>query len=430
MKVTISMFIYCLCSLTSLHAQQTQVSKLAILSDVHVMAPELLPQPGKAFDKYINADRKMLAESVELLDSAVAEVLRSGAQVVLMPGDLTKDGEYVSHRLLREHCLKTLEKQGIRVFVIPGNHDINNPHASVYQGDTAIRTRSVSPAEFAEIYHNFGYGEAIARDDHSLSYVVQLDPHTRLLALDACRYEDNDFGKNTCVTGGRLKKTTMEFIRQQMEDAKRHNCKVLTMMHHGLVAHWSLQPKIMGDYLIDDWKRNARKLARLGIRFVFTGHFHAQDIATLKAGKHLISDIETGSTVSYPHAFRIVELDGGTFKVSTRKIRQLGTVTGGVTALEQRSANYAKSAIETLTDQMMVKKVPLEPRQEAAQVLGQAYLMHLAGDERPSAAYWTRLRAATKKLRRYSWKYSLLLHYVAKSLIHDHSADNETTLSW
>ena len=34
-----------------------------------------------------------------------------------------------------------------------------------------------------------------------------------LLAIDACRYDENDYVKNRCVTGGRIKPATEEFIR-------------------------------------------------------------------------------------------------------------------------------------------------------------------------------------------------------------------------
>ncbi|OYP43519.1 hypothetical protein [Prevotella sp. P4-119] len=52
-----------------LYAQQTQLKRITVVSDVHLMAPSLLRHKGSAFDSYIANDRKMLVESTELLDS-------------------------------------------------------------------------------------------------------------------------------------------------------------------------------------------------------------------------------------------------------------------------------------------------------------------------------------------------------------------------
>ena len=49
--------------------------KMAIISDLHVMAPELLVNEGAAFERYLNQDRKMLRESLEILDTLVNDIL-------------------------------------------------------------------------------------------------------------------------------------------------------------------------------------------------------------------------------------------------------------------------------------------------------------------------------------------------------------------
>ena len=47
---------------------------------------------------------------------------------------------------------------------------------------------AVSANEFAEIYNDFGYDEALSRDPASLSYTYDLGPDMRLLMLDSCQY--------------------------------------------------------------------------------------------------------------------------------------------------------------------------------------------------------------------------------------------------
>lgn len=50
----------------------------------------------------------------------------------------------------------------------------NNPNAAVYFGDEKTAADSVTPEEFYDIYHMYGYDQAISRDSASLSYVYQL----------------------------------------------------------------------------------------------------------------------------------------------------------------------------------------------------------------------------------------------------------------
>lgn len=408
-------------------AQSQPLHRMAIMSDVHLMAPQLLIHEGKAFDDYIANDRKMLVQSSELLDSVTEHVKEFHPQVVLITGDLTKDGERVSHELLVKRYLKPMEEQGIRVFVIPGNHDVNNPHAKVYDGEKTDRTTSVSAADFANIYKEYGYGEAIARDAHSLSYVVQLAPNVRLIAVDACEYENNNFDKDICVTAGRIKPETMDFVKRQTEEAHRQGADVLMMMHHGIVSHFNWQDKVMKEYLVDNWRKQAKQIAEMGIKVCFTGHFHAQDVSQ----KYGLTDMETGSTVSYPHPYRLIEVDGnkGTLSVRTEQVSELTSLKDSVETLQQKSERFANSALSSVMEHLVPKKVPTDIKQECGKVLGEAYAMHLAGDEHPTDDFKSRLKTATKHLKHYSWKWAFIMKKIGKYLSTDTGvADNNVTI--
>lgn len=410
-------------------AQTEPLKRMAIMSDVHLMAPELLKSEGKAFENYIVHDRKMLVQSPELLDSACTNVIKFHPQVILITGDLTKDGELVSHQLLVKRYLQPLRNQGIRVFVIPGNHDVNNPHAVIYDGDEAKRTSTVSKEDFARIYHNFGYGDAIAKDAYTLSYVVQLDPKTRLIAVDACEYENNDFGKNICVTAGRIKPETLRFIKQQADDAHHKGMEVMMMMHHGLVRHFVWQDRVMKEYLVDHWKKNAKKIAKMDIKVCFTGHFHAQDVSQ----KYHITDVETGSTVSYPHPYRLLEVDtnNGTLSIKTERIHELSTMKNDSESLLQKSERFANSALSSVADDMLPAKVPSDVKKECSEILGKAYAMHLAGDEQRDAAFNAKLKNAVKHLRRYSWKWAFIMKKIGKYLSKDTKpSDNNLVIQY
>lgn len=414
---------------SALYAQQMPLKRLAVISDVHLMAPSLLQNEGKAFDNYIANDRKMLVESSELLDSVSKHLIAYQPQIIFITGDLTKDGERISHQLLVDRYLKPLKAQGIRIYVVPGNHDVNNPHAKVYNGDNAQRTTTVSAKDFTHIYNDYGYGEALATDPNSLSYVVQLDDKTRLIAVDACRYEDNNFDKDICVTAGRIKPQTMDFIQAEAQKAHKLGMNVIMMMHHGIVSHFKWQDKIMKEYLVNNWKKDAKRLAQMGIKVCFTGHFHAQDISN----KYGLTDIETGSTVSYPHPYRLIDVDTDkqTLQIRTEKVESLTSMKDNKETLQQKSERFATSALSGVMETMVPKKVPDEVKKECAQVLGKAYAMHLAGDEHPSADFKSRLKAAVKRLKPYSWKWAFIMNKIGKHLSTDTGvADNNTSINY
>lgn len=306
-----------------------------VMSDIHVMSPELLVKEGSAFDSYLASDRKLLAESVDIFNAVTDSVLARKPQLVLIPGDLTKDGEKLSHQIVAAK-LKQLKDAGIQTLVIPGNHDINNPHACYFNEDNTEYAETVSRDEFAELYKDFGYGNNAVRDPYSLSYAVEPLKDLVVIGIDACRYEDNTFvkagaEKDECVTAGRIKPETLEWITKQAEKARNSGKQVIAFMHHNLVEHFNMQASIASPYVVDDAADIRQTLMDAGIHTVFTGHFHIQDIAmdynTEKTDS--IYDISTGSTVTYPCPFRLVSLNGdNTIMNITSKLIKSVTING------------------------------------------------------------------------------------------------------
>ena len=385
--------------------------KMAVISDVHLMAPSLLKQDGEALEAYIANDRKLLREGLQLVREASARILDEAPDVLLITGDLTKDGETVSHLYLRDSCLAPLRDAGIRIFVIPGNHDVNNPHAVEFDGDHTTRVPTPSAEEFAQIYSDYGYGDAIARDSHSLSYVAQLAPGLRILCLDACRYEDNSFEENSCITPGRLKKETLRFIKEQAKAARKGGQRMIAMMHHGAVRHWKWQTIVMGDYLVDNWRSVGSLLGRLGVDVVFTGHFHSHDIST----RGRLTDVETGSLVSYPAPMRFVKIDGDSMHIRTELLSGDGLSFPSGNSFEQEMLEYADGAMRGVVDGIIPEKVSRETKERCCAILAKAYTAHLLGDESVSEEDAAELKAAVKQLRRESCLYAFVLNRVGRN---------------
>lgn len=411
--------------LTPQPSDEPAAMSIIVVSDPHVMAPELLLNDGTAFADYIAGDRKMLRESPLLMEEATQKILAARPQYVFIAGDLTKDGEMVSHLILRDRYLKRLREAGISVFVVPGNHDVDNPHAVEYDGATTRRVATPDADGFAEIYSDYGYGAAIARDTASLSYVVQLDEATRLLCLDACEYEENSYEDNVCVTAGRLKEATIRFIEQQGRQAQRDDMRLLAMIHHGVVQHWTWQDKAMAEYLVDDWHNVAKTLERAGVEIAFTGHFHAQDIS--RRGD--LYDVETGSLVSYPSPMRTVTIDDDVATIHTEWLTGKCLNLDVGVSLEDYSRGYACDGITTIVNRLLPEETSDEVRADACAAVCEAYVAHLGGDEQMPAEKEATIKAVAAQIKPYSWKLAYIFSHIAKNLWNDlGESDNDIVI--
>ncbi len=276
--------------------------QIAVFSDAHFYDPSL-GITGSAFEAYLVQDRNLIAQSQSINESVIQTLKKSSASIILITGDLTKDGEKTNHESMASF-LGQLESAGKRVFVIPGNHDVSNPLSYSYSGSNATSVPTVTPAEFATIYDQFGYKEAFSRDNNSLSYVVSLNSATWLLAMDGCRYNENT---TTPITEGKFSNATYQWIKDKLVEAKTKGINVIGMMHHGMIEHYQGQSLMFPEYLLEDWQTKSSELASLGLKVVFSGHFHAQDIVKkVENDGSFMFDIETGSLVTWPVPYRTV----------------------------------------------------------------------------------------------------------------------------
>ena len=311
----------------------------AVFSDPHYY-DATLGTTSEAFQTYLAHDRKMLAESKATLEAVVNDLKAADVEVVLVPGDLTKDGEKVCHEQIAAY-LAQIEASGKKVYVIPGNHDIQNSASMSYPDNSdPVPIPSVTPDEFKTIYNDFGYAEAIDNDPNSLSYVAQPKDSIWILGIDDCNYN----GKYSQISwvGGDLKPESVTWIKSKLQEAKSKGITVFTMMHHGLVEHFPSMEAVFPEYLISDWQNKAKDFAAAGMNLIFTGHHHANDISKLVDGNNFLIDIQTGSLVSYPVPYRLLNFDGNekTLKVTSVFVSNINYDTGGMDF-----QSYAKNSL-------------------------------------------------------------------------------------
>lgn len=339
-----------LCSVYTLSAKEKVIY---VVTDIHVMDSNLIIREGEALTYYLANDRKMLGQSIEAFEAVIDSAIIHKADVLLLCGDLTKDGEKISHERVARTLKKALQA-GVKPFVIPGNHDIRNPFARYFDGDKTYPAEWITAEEFASIYCDYGYGSGILRDTHSLSYVCEPIQGLTLLAIDASLYEKNTSlvhgdDKDVSIVGGAIKPATLDWLLAQADEAKSKGNQIIAMMHQQLIEHVDGFHKIIDYAAIENGDSIANLLMEHGIHLIFTGHLHSTDVATTWNENHTTSltDVSTCSTISYPSHYRVIRVSDNcsTLTIDTHRINSLPSQPDFI----QFSHTFMENGIESMT---------------------------------------------------------------------------------
>ena len=325
--ITIFMALSLLPLLKSVKAkdEKPQSLKIAHISDTHYFAPELVNTKNPDYIKYMKTEQKLFAESGAIVDEAFNQMVKDEPDVIVVTGDLTKDGEYESHKKFAKK-LETLRAalrakgQNPKIYVINGNHDINNSLAEDFsEKNSTKKSRKTTPEEFKDIYKNVTYNNEVEMYTNEtkqggLSYVARPKEGFTIIAADVCKYtpDATSTKTNEHETGGKVSEDLLRWIEEKTAEAKKRGDVVFVIQHHSIVPHFTMEPTLAKDFLVDNYKEAGIRYAKAGIKHVFTGHVHANDIAQLQNidyGKDFeLNDIETGSTATYPCPFRFITL--------------------------------------------------------------------------------------------------------------------------
>ena len=314
--------------------------RIAVMSDLHYLSPDMIADT-EDFEHAFNSDRKLLKESSSVLHEMLERVRADKPDILLVSGDLTKDGEQECHAALAKQ-LQQLQQDvpGLKIYVINGNHDIRNYNAKNFNtpDGTAVPATRTHPEDFKRIY-DFVYSDptviatftpAAGNEAGSLSYVARPVEGLTIIAMDTCRYskENTSNGTDEHETSGAISADLEKWVIEQTAAAKARGDLVIGLEHHGLVPHFDVEPTILPMYLVNGYERIAQEYADAGMSAVFTGHMHAVDIAamTTKAG-NTFYDIETGSALTYPCPIRFVDLRRSTVGGETNTYMSVSTKT-------------------------------------------------------------------------------------------------------
>ncbi len=343
-------------------------TRIAVVSDIHYIDPE---------DSEVDntSQRKMLAQSEGLLNQFVAKMNAEEPDILLITGDLTEKGDADSHEYVAGQ-LASLKSKGIKVFVIPGNHDCG------------------AEVDFASIYNGYGYVTDntnntgithITNITGTLGYVATLDDDLVLLAIDS---------HNPDATTA-----TLNWLNNPDNANVFNGQRVIAMMHHPLFPHIVGGDMFVDSYTVDDYENVRNALINAGVNVILTGHFHTSDIAYDWNNDETngIYDINTGSLVSYPCDYRMLTLSADKTKLS---VTTKSLVPSDMTAeecktwLQERMAAKAKSEIEPIVNlYISLPFISDEDKQMAseeniikiASFSAKLFVLHAEGNENLSA---------------------------------------------
>lgn len=244
--------------------------RFAVISDLHIAVPHTIWDHPSRFH--------LVEVSIPALEIVLRHLEQLDLDFLLLPGDLTQHGEADNHAWLRDR----LSKLPFPVYVVPGNHDVPS---------LLPNEQSIGWADFPYYYRKFGYD-----DPAQCYYTCQVLPGVRLIGLNSNQFD------NQRKQVGRLDDTQLIWLEQVLTQAKDE--LVLVMVHHNVVEHLpnQSQHQLGRRYMLENAPVLVKMLRDFGVQLVFTGHLHVQDIAQ----ENGVYDITTGSLVSYPHPYRIL----------------------------------------------------------------------------------------------------------------------------
>ena len=351
--------------------------RIMLISDPHVMGPGLLINKGVAWENANRLDRKLNDYSQAIYDEIIAIALKEKPDLFLISGDLTKDGELLSHQYVVKK-LYELKEAGIKAFVVPGNHDMGTTNAYYYDGILTQSAETINTSQFVEMYKDFGYGADMEQEPTTLTWCCEPFDGLVLIGIDT--------GHEGSPLNGVISHETYDWVQQRAKTATKAGKQVVVMMHHALFPHVTSADKVSstyavklgmpngdGSYIYYNYSTLRNHLADAGVGVVLSGHVHALDIAK-DANKDLtrtVHDISTSTCAAYPNPYRLLTInDDETMSIRTHYVTELPGVEDFQALAKERMATSLKNLLSIYTR-----------NENAAVLLPEIFMLHVCGNE-------------------------------------------------
>ena len=303
-----------------------------LVTDTHYFEPSL-GAGGKAFEKYMEKEQYFMAESSDIVKVTFEAIANDKTvDTVIIPGDLTKNGEIESHKSFIKELYK-LKEAGKNIFVITAGHDYGEK-SRAFVNDECIDVDGTPFEILRDMYTDFGYSQALAVDEPTLSYVAEIASGVRLLAIN-CDSKGNPKGEVDDRLG--------EWIKIQLDCAKQDGCSVFAMCHYPMIPPVPVFD-LVGDAKLRNWRKTATLLADNGVEIILTGHMHIQSVNEYVSEKgNKIVDICTSCLGGSPAKYRKITVEGNELKVESLDTPEFRAETNGEDIQEYFDKQFARS---------------------------------------------------------------------------------------
>lgn len=285
-----------------------------LVTDTHYFEPSLGAE-GKAYEEYMKGEQFFLKESSAIVKRTFERIAEDKeTDILIIPGDLSKNGEKESHKSFIKELYK-LKEQGKKIFVITAAHDYNE-WSNGYKNDECVQVEGTKFEDLYEMYYDFGYSEALSVDRQTLSYVTEVSDGVRMLAINCDSTDD---------TKGVIDDRMLAWAQEQIEKSKEDGCYMFAICHYPIIPSVPVFD-FVGDAKVKQWRKVATFLADNGIELVLTGHMHIQSINEFysEKGNRLI-DICTACLVGSPAKYRKITInEQAIMKIKSYDVQDFG----------------------------------------------------------------------------------------------------------
>ena len=249
---------------------------LYVLTDTHYIS-EKMWEEGDPINNREKGDQIAIKSTPQILRTFIEKILADDeAKHVLITGDLINSGDKQSHLDFIQE-LKPLTDAGKHVYVTTATHDYagegedgdeNIFHATYYGKDECRPAERVGKKDLLPLYYDFGPAQSDSVHETG-SYSLPIQEGYRLIAIN-----DNGNGRSHCG----LFEDGMQWLSDEIDRANAAGETVLTAVHHPVISPWPIYSHLVEFEMYGGYKELSRLLCEKGVRVIFTGHTHVQNI--------------------------------------------------------------------------------------------------------------------------------------------------------
>lgn len=367
----------CLWGITLLGNAQTQI---AFISDAHIQDVDGHAERVRSMEVQVQSTR-LFNENYYALLAALDDVARRNIRWVVLPGDLTDNGQFFNQQKIKNILHSYTQRKGMRFFVTTGNHDPALPlglmqkNAHFLAADGSRVTREDSCAGYVsqmECYADFGFfprkddcywespftsytydkysyedacrESVLSKRTYTLcdsltatdaSYLVEPVDELWLLAIDGGVYlpkemKDGKWSYQGSSAGYNLvlkhKPFLLPWVRKVVEEAQKRHKTLVAFSHYPLVdfndgVSESVR-QMWGDRRFDLHRVPEAEVSeaflQAGLRLHFAGHMHVNDTGIWEGKDGKHLYIQVPSIATYVPAYKILTIESDeVFRVET-----------------------------------------------------------------------------------------------------------------